>query len=630
MKTTSASGAPDRKKKAIRFIERNRHRDALPLLEKACRDSPGDGEAWLMLGAVHGFLGNMPAAIRCTERAADILPTSIQCLDNLALAYQNSGAIEKACDTWKRRLALTPLHRDTVNRLAQGLVVSGQAGQAIESYRLFLAANPHDYQFYTNLGAVYEYVGNLDQAKHCYSRVLELRPGLSIALQGVANVLCAQGRIQEAGAFYRKALEANPGDAIARSNYLLTLNYKPDSDADEVYREHLRLMPPSSEGDGGRTFPNELTPSRPLRIGFVSPDMRTHSVAYFFEPLLESLDRKDCTCFCYADVANADEITTRLRALSDGWCDITKLDMVAIRNRIREDSIDILVDLAGHTSARNMVIFAARSAPIQLTWLGYPNTTGLQCMDYRITDEHADPVDEGTPGTEELLRLKAGFLCYKAPLNAPEVNPLPATNKGYITFGSFNNLAKVNDRVLALWACLLAQVPHSRLYLKNPSFTDGATCQAFAEKLGDLGVAPDRVTLVGRTPTTQEHLGCYGEIDIALDTFPYNGTTTTCEALWMGVPVVAMVGHVHAARVGASLLAAANHPEWLARDEDAYLRIAAGLASDLTALASLRGGLRRELAGSVLCDAKGFAAGFMRAMRAAWEKNVQHHTQAAR
>jgi len=575
----------------------------------------------MVLGATHGRLGDVQAAIHCSEQAVSIMPASIQALDNLALGYHQAGRIEEACSVLERRLALDPHHRDTVLRLAQGLRSTGQTERAIDVYRQYLRMHPEDTELHMKLGIACEFTGELSHAEAHYRRTLELQPGSSGAMQNLANVLSAQGRTAEAIAAYRGALELDPGNAIARSNYLLNLHYEPDCSVQDIYREHVERMHHAGAADHGRTFGNETDPQRPLRIGFVSPDMRTHSVAYFFEALLESMDAGEFASYCYADVPLPDATTARLRRLSTHWRDIAGADTGAVCNRIRSDRIDILVDLAGHTSSRNLAVFASRPAPVQVTWLGYPDTTGLRNMDYRVTDRIADPVGDSTPGTERLLRLDGCLLCYRPPADAPAVAALPAVLNGYITFGSFNNLAKVNDRVLALWAGLLGQVADARLYLKNPSFTDEATRTACREKLAGLGIAPDRISLAGRTRTTAEHLQLYSGIDIGLDTFPYNGTTTTCEALWMGVPVVTKTGAAHAGRVGASLLNAVGHAGWCATDDADYLRIAAGLAGDMDALARIRSRLRDDMRQSMLCDPPDFARRFTRALRDVWVKH---------
>ena len=579
-----------------------------------------------MLGAAHGHLGNMPAAIHCSEQAVSAMPSNVQALDNLALGYQHAGEIEKACAVWERRLSLTPNQKEIVSRLARGLMSLGKMTEAGQVYRRYLSEHPGDHELLTNLGNVCELEGALSEAEKYYRQALDVRQGHSLILQNLANVLSAQGRIAEAIDIYRRSFDADPENAVARSNYLLNLHYEPGYSARFVCEEHVNRMKDACSTEGVRRFDTVIDAGRPIRVGFVSPDMRTHSVAYFLEPLLEAIDRQQYPTYCYADVSRSDEVTQNLRELACSWCDISGKNIAGICGQIRRDNIDILIDLAGHTSSRNMEIFSARPAPVQITWLGYPDTTGLECMDYRFTDEVADPIGSSMSGTEELVRLDGGFLCYKAPSVAPDISILPAKKNGFVTFGSFNNLAKINDHVLELWVSLLKRVDNSRLYIKNPSLTDEVTRNACREKILSMGIGTERVSFVGRTRTTEEHLQLYSNIDIGLDTFPYNGTTTTCEGMWMGVPVVTRAGSTHAGRVGMSLLKSVSHPEWIGQDDEVYLQIAAGLAGDIDVLSDIRTRLRDEMRHSRLCDSKHFALHFGKALRNLWERYCQAHS----
>ena len=414
MKSTASNRARSKKQKALQFIESQRYRDALPLLEYVCKKAPGDGGAWLMLGVVHGQLGNQPAAIECSRKAVGLMPHDVRALDNLALGYQLSGDAEKACDALSRRLELDPQHRETVIRLANGFLATGKADQSIDIYQAYLDANPDDHEIHMKLGIACEFQGYLTRAGEHFRKVMVLQPGLSGAQQNYANVLSARGMVEEAVENYRAVLINDPDNNIARSNYLLTLHYMQEYPPQEVVAEHVRCMAGACRAGSASSIEGDLDNNRPLRIGFVSPDMRTHSVAYFLEPLLESMFDRDRMTFCYADVRQADATTDRLRKCSNHWRNIADMSISAICTRIRNDKIDILVDLAGHTSSRNMAVFAQRPADVQVTWLGYPNTTGLECMDYRLTDQYADPEESATRGTEKLVRLDDCFVCYKA------------------------------------------------------------------------------------------------------------------------------------------------------------------------------------------------------------------------
>jgi predicted O-linked N-acetylglucosamine transferase (SPINDLY family) len=306
-------------------------------------------------------------------------------------------------------------------------------------------------------------------------------------------------------------------------------------------------------------------------------------------------------------------MTEQLKHHIDHWREVHSENVDKIASQIRQDEIDVLIDLSGYTADNRLEVFALKPAPVQITWLGYPNTTGLSAMDYRITDAWADPAGEEAWHSERLLRLPTGFLCYTAPDQAPEVAPLPALKTGHITYGSFNNLAKHNDRVIALWSRLLQAQPEARLIIKNGSLNDVQTAQSLKDRFAQHGIT-EQLELIGRIPEQNGHLALYGRIDVALDTFPYNGTTTTCEALWMGIPVMTLEGDRHAGRVGVSLLNQIGHAEWIAPDEDAYIAKAIQIGHDLNALANIRHTLRQDVQHSPLGDSKAFTKAFESAL----------------
>ena len=395
--------------------------------------------------------------------------------------------------------------------------------------------------------------------------------------------------------------------------------YLPEQNPDEILAEHRRWAQVHANVPGGvPRYANSRDPARRLRVGYVSADFRSHAVGFFFEPLLANHDRNVVEAVCYSGVARPDATTERLRSMASQWRDIGGLSTEQVASMIRADGIDILVDLAGHTSGTRLKVFAHKPAPVQVTYLGYPTTTGLPVMDYRFTDELADPEGEDVYYTEKLLRLPGAFLCYRPLDNCPPVSPLPAMEKGYVTFGSFNNLSKISPSVISLWVKLLQEVPGSRLFVKNPSLTDTATRERYYGLLEKQGATRDRVELQGRTATQAEHLALYSRLDIALDTFPYNGTTTTCEAIWMGVPVITLAGQRHAGRVGVSILSNAGFGEWIARTPEQYITLAAGLAADVKKLAALRANLRQRMSDSPLCDGQVFARKVETAYREIW------------
>ena len=414
-------------------------------------------------------------------------------------------------------------------------------------------------------------------------------------------------------------------DAAAASARLCQLNYDPGLTSTQLFREHAawaeRFARPLSPAEAAHA--NSPEPARPLRVGYVSGDLRRHPVAFFVEPLLRCHDRSVIRPFCYSNCGERDDLNAHLRALVPDWRDIAELDDDAVAELIRADAIDILVDLSGHTARNRLLVFARKPAPVQVTAIGYVNTTGLAAMDYRLTDAWCDPAgaeDDEASYSETLWRLPGGFNCYAPPKGLPEPGPAPLTTRGHVTFGSFNNLDKVSPEVLDLWAGIVGAIPGARLVLKTKTLSEPAVGQAIRTRFAAAGVDPARIELIEWTATLREHFQHYRRIDIALDPFPYNGTTTTCEALMMGVPVIALAGDRHAARVSASLLARLGLEVLVAPDRAGYLARAQALALKPEAVARLRASLRRRVAGSPLADAAGYARRLEAAYREMWRR----------
>jgi protein O-GlcNAc transferase len=444
---------------------------------------------------------------------------------------------------------------------------------------------------------------------------------LALAYNKFGYGLAALGRPQEAAAAFERALALDPGYAMAQSNLLLSLNYRSDVSTAELFAAHLRW----DERHGRKLrrqsrFANiSRDLERRLRVGYVSPDFHRHPAAYLVEPLLAAHDHDQFDVFSYADVRQPDDFTARLRGYADHWIDIHGRDPQAVARRIRADRIDLLFDLAGHTGYNRLEVFARKPAPVQLTGLLYPNTTGLRAIDYRIVDSVTDPPGAEAFCSERLIRLPRCYVCYQPDRDAGPVMPLPARRSGHVTFGSFNNLIKVTPQVTALWARVLRMVPGSRLVLKSSAFTDPATHRRVLSAFAAQGVASGRIDLETTTPAP-DHFARYGDVDIALDPFPYNGHTTSCEAIWMGVPVISLRGDRHAARVGASLLTAVGLPALIAETPDDYVAIAAGLAANLDWLAALRAGMRERVRASPVCDGAGLARAIEDAYRTVWQQ----------
>ncbi len=449
---------------------------------------------------------------------------------------------------------------------------------------------------------------------------MKIAPNRSDAYSNMGNILLEQGRAEEAYKCWTQALTLMPSSAAIHSNALLCLNYDNIATSGEVFKAHLewaaRQAVPSL---GHRLYPNKRDPKRRLLIGYVTPDLRDHSVAYFLDPLLRNHNREEYLIYCYSDVHAPDDMTIRLRALIDVYRSTKGLSDDQFDLMVHEDRIDILVDLSGHTADNRLLVFAREPAPIQVTYLGYPNTTGMAAVDYRLTDAWADPPGENDKYyTEKLYRLPRGFLCYSPPVEAPYIEPLPLESNGHITFGSFNFPGKITPKVIATWACILNQVPGARLILKYRSFIDTSTCERYYQIFENQHIERHRIEFIGLTPSKAEHLSTYSRVDIALDTFPYNGTTTTCDSLWMGVPVIVLAGKRHAGRVGVSLLTQIGLDELIADSLEDYITLAIKLASNRDQLRLYRQTLREMLAKSHLCDGKSFTLEVEEAFRNMW------------
>jgi protein O-GlcNAc transferase len=417
----------------------------------------------------------------------------------------------------------------------------------------------------------------------------------------------------------------DPGQAAAHSRFLLFSHYA-TSDPETLFEQHLRWAERHGPPPESIAFANHPDPGRKLRVGYVSSDFRAgHPILNFIESVFLAHDRERFSITGYSNVLKPDAGTGWIRDLMDEWREIgeaSDLDAAAI---IRADKIDLLVDLAGHCSGNRLLVFARRAAPVQLTWLGYPNTTGLSAMDYRLSDDIADPPGESERfHAEQLARLSCGFLCYRPPAVEIAVSALPAWFGGRITFGCFQYPGKVTDEVIEVWSTILSQVPRSRLLLHHCiseySELRGADRSRITAVFAAHGIAPGRLQFVGIAPLMRQHLEWYGQVDIALDTFPYNGTTTTCESLWMGLPVVTQAGRTHAGRVGASILTRVGLAHLVAQDRGSYIALAVRLAADLDGLARLRASLRRLLKKSPLMDAPRFTRGLEDEYRAMWRR----------
>lgn len=535
----------------------------------------------------------------------------------LALAAQRRYAEAEA--EYRTALAETPGFAQAQVNLAQALELQNRPKEAEAEYRKALALDPASLAALVNWGNLCKEGGRTTEAMDLYRRALRHHPASSAALNNLANLLKDQGMVDEALALFRRAITIEPSFGHAHSNLLLTMHYAPGPTPEEIFaahREWAARFPPTNA-----THTNTRDPERRLRVGYVSPDFRRHPVASFIEPILAAHDRSRAEVFCYAVNLKADAVTARLKALADHWREIGPLDAEAAANQIRADGIDVLIDLAGHTANNRLAVFARKPAPVQATYLGYPGSTGLPAMDWRITDAVADPPgDAERLHTEALMRLPETFQCFRKPPDAPTIAPVPMAKVGHATFASFNMLAKVHPALVARWAEILCAAENSRLVLKAAPFRDAGTRAHYHKMFASHGIAAERVDLLGYIPSAAAHFALYNTIDVALDTDPYNGATTTCEALWMGVPVVTLAGRSHVGRVGAAILTRLGLEELVAASPEDYVARAVALARDPARLSALRGTLRPRMEASSLTDPARFTAALEDAYRAMWRQ----------
>lgn len=565
--------------------------------------------------------GRIEEATRAYLDAINVQPESAEAHVNLGNLQQRAGRFDAALASFRRALALRPQFSEVCLNLGALLQDMGRHVQAIESYRDALVHRPEDGRLHNNLALALRTCGEFDEAERHLRRAIDLGLPGSDPVHALGDVLLDQGRWKEAMQAYRRALALGPTSRASWSSLLMNLLYADDVTQEEIGAEHRRFGAglEAASVPTIKRAPRLRKPGSRWKIGYVSPDLRSHSVAYFLEPVLANHDRDRFSIHCYDTGPREDPVTLRLRSMAEHWICGAGLSDDELERRIRADGIDLLVDLSGHTLGNRLGVFARRPAPVQVSWIGYPEGTGLSAIDYRISDCSASPEVGAPPGDAPggaLFRLPRVFSCYRPPAFSPEVAARTDPTISAVTLGSFNNSAKISDFTVRLWSKVLAANPSLRLLLKDRRFAHSSCCANIRQRFSREGVDPSRIDLLHRMESAAEHLAAYGGVDVALDTYPYCGATTTCEALWMGVPVVSMAGVTFVSRMGASLLGAAGHPEWIAGDEDAFVRCVLSLAADTALRTHVRTSLRGQMRTSPLMD----EAAFTRDLESAYER----------
>ena len=606
-------------RQGLDLMHDNRLEEARSLFGQICLSSPENSEAWYHMGIVNSMLGNLEESGNCYRRVISLQPDHGQAHLNLGNVLYLQGDLNEAVHEYLHALRIKPSDAAVHNNLGLIRILLGQYDKAKANFQEAIRLNPTYAGAYSNLGNACQYLGHMNDAVQCYQQAIRLKPDLVESHIGLGSVYTYQGKLDEALACYKEALRHDPRNALAHSNLLFLLSYRSDSDPEMLFAEHRRWGEIHGR-DPASIAPHLNAPDedKRLRIGYVSADFRNHPVGIFIEQVLAHHDKSRFEVFCYSNHGINDDLTARLRGHADHWHDVLGQPDELLAQQIRRDGIDILVDLAGHTAGNRLLTFALKPAPVQATWMSYIATTGLKAIDYIIGNKYVIPPQDERYYVESVVRLPHSFLCFSPPQVSIDISPLPAQSSDWITFGCFNNSAKLTPAVIAAWSKLLVTLPRSRLYLKSSGFNDEETRTHFKNLFAEHGVQNAQLKFAGRSPR-QEYLAAYHEVDIGLDPFPYNGGTTTVEALWMGVPVVTLRGDRFVGRMGESIMMNLGLEECVADNEESYIAKAIALTSDLPRLSSLRGDLRNQLLNSPLCDGPGFTRDLEAAYRRMWE-----------
>jgi predicted O-linked N-acetylglucosamine transferase (SPINDLY family) len=633
-----------------------RQAESVPAFERALALQPNLPEAHLNLGSAFNDTGRHESAKVHFERALALRPLFAEAHNGLGNVLRALSRPADAANEYQQAITLSSDYADPYQGLGMVLNELGRYDEAAEAFKQAIILKPDFVKAYTGWGHALHEMGQNKAARSCWEKAIELEPREAAAHAGLARELQVSGEHSQALASFRRALNLDskhvdglyglggelfcwgstteglaclkkavalePLALATHSGLLFNLHYHPEVSAGEVAQQH-RVFGERFEDElkpRWSAHRNEPDPDRPLRIGFVSGDFCRHPVGYFMADLIPNLGENGLELYAYANQWKSDDLTERIKGRFASWRECKAISDDAMAEQIRADCIDVLVDLSGHTGGNRLLVFARRPAPVQVTYLGYPDTTGLSGIDYILGDPRMFPLGEENLYVETPWRLPDTSLCFTPPDLPVVVGPLPAVQNGFITFGCLNKIEKANnDAVIEAWARILKAVPGSKLLLQNKPYGDEGLAEHVRSRFAKRGVKGDRLQLIGKL-SWHEHMETYNRVDIALDPFPYNGTTTSVEGLWMGVPLLALKGDRLVARMGESILHTMDLPDWIAADKDDYVAKAVAFANDIPALAALHAGLRERLLASPICDAPRFARNLEEAFRGMWRK----------
>lgn len=596
--------------------------EAVSILGEIIARKPDYADAHCNLGVLYAHLGRHDEARLSLQTCIDLAPTHSDALMALGQLCRSTANLTEAIQRFQEVLRIKPTHPDALFNIGLTLCDAGNLIDAIEIFSELLKSHPGHAPALNRRGLCFQKKGKLTLARKDFEAALqcdnssnEFRHNLYWNMahcrmpdQAIEGFQQTQNKRMTTGTLSSLCMLSNYSDRMAPEASL------------KLHQQYAALCKESTQSKVCRP-----TPDGKIRIGYVSGDLNYHSVAYFLLPLLENHDHSKFEIHCFYNGFQQDEYTERFKSVADHWHEIGHQSDPELLELIEAEGIDILIDLSGHTNRNRLEVFAQRAAPIQIAWLGYPNTTGLNNMDYRIVDTKTDPAPEAAPlCTEQLLYLPRHFLCYQPQKRAPAITLTDKDSGAKVTFGSFNNLVKLTDSVIETWSAILRTVPNSTLILKSTQLEDEAVADALLQAFASHDIDPARIETLARIEQASEHLDLYNRIDIALDTFPYNGTTTTLEALWMGVPTITLRGDRHASRVGYSILSALSLEQLVAENQQQYVEKATLLAQNPESLAEFKTTLRDRLTASSLCDGKQFAGDFENLLNACYRKKVKN------
>lgn len=559
-------------------------------------------------------------AIEYFQLALKNNPSYARAHTSMGLALQHLGRFDEALPFLERAIQLEPSQHEAHTSLGNLLLDLHKIQAAIQSYEKAIALQPANAGGFNNLGVALQQSAQFTAAIHAYQQALRINPNHEKAHNNLGHLLHECGRIDEALTCYRQAIRIKPNYQEAHSNLLFSLHHHPALEDVSIFQEHCawanRHEIHVTNAPSARL---STDPARRLRIGYVSPDFSRHVNARLLEVFLSRHNREEFEVFSYSTAPRTDEVTSHLRSLSDHWRDLRDHGDSRAAQLIGDDQIDILVDLAGHTAFNRLSLFSHQPAAVQVSFLGYVATTGMKSIAYRLTDDFGDPhgLTEAFY-TEQLIRLPGSVICYQAPKTTPNVTPLPALERGFVTFGCFNNLAKINDPLLEVWSRILQNVPNSRLLIKAKPVDDTEIRGQLLARFKKHGIGGERLDIRGWV--TGNHLLSYHEVDLGLDPFPFNGGATSFESLWMGVPFISLTGHNFVSRMGVRHLSCVGLADFIADDVENYISLAIEKAQKMQNLSSLRRELRARLLSSPLMDGPNFVGNLERAYRSMWEK----------